>query len=101
MLAKIDVLQYFAPFEIYYGSMVKRLQQFAEGFRWRGNIYVALGLYLLLMMALYMICRIGFYFYNAEFFPDMTLARFGKIMGGGLRFDLSAILYLNSCSCCC
>ena len=26
----------------------------------------------------------------------MTLLRFGKIMWGGQRFDLSAILYLNS-----
>ena len=76
--------------------MVKRLRQFAQGFRWKGNIYVALALYLLLMMALYMICRISFYFYNAGFFPDMTLARFAKIMVGGLRFDLSALLYLNS-----
>ncbi len=43
-----------------------------------------------------MVCRVVFYFYNQTFFPDMTLSRFALIMGGGLRFDLSAILYLNS-----
>ncbi len=68
----------------------------AQEFRWRGNIYVALAQSLLLMMVLYTVCRVVFYFYNVEFFPDMTFARFGKIMIGGLRFDLSAILYLNS-----
>ncbi len=67
-----------------------------NGFRWRGNIYAAASVSLLLMMALYMVCRLSFYFYNVEYFPNMTLPRFGKIMVGGLRFDLSAILYLNS-----
>ncbi|HWA35780.1 MAG TPA: sulfatase-like hydrolase/transferase, partial [Cyclobacteriaceae bacterium] len=51
---------------------------------------------LLLMMVLYMLCRVVFYLYNQAFFPDMTFARFALIMLGGLRFDLSAILYLNS-----
>ncbi len=76
--------------------MKEQWKQLTEGFKWKGNIYVALALSLLLMMGLYMVCRISFYFYNAEFFPDMTLERFGKIMLGGLRFDLSALLYLNS-----
>lgn len=60
-----------------------------------GNIYVALMKYLLLMMALFMACRVGFYFFNSSFFPGMTAARFGKIALGGLRFDLTAVLYLN------
>ena len=76
--------------------MIGGFKRLTEGFRLRGNIYVALALSLLLLMALYMICRIGFYFYNSTFFPGMTMVRFGKIMVGGLRFDLSAILYLNS-----
>ena len=67
-----------------------------EGLRWKGNVYLALSQALLLMMTLYTVCRIGFYLYNIEFFPDMTFLRFGKIMLGGFRFDLSAILYLNS-----
>ena len=76
--------------------MMDRFKRLAGGFRWKGNIYAALAQSLLLMMGLYMVCRFSFYFYNAEFFPAMTWSRFGKIMVGGLRFDLSAILYLNS-----
>jgi phosphoglycerol transferase MdoB-like AlkP superfamily enzyme len=71
-------------------------RQLAEGFRWRGNIYVALTQSLLLMMGLYLLCRLCFYFYNIDFFPDMTFSRMMMIILGGLRFDLSAILYLNS-----
>lgn len=67
-----------------------------EGLRWKGNIYRALAQSLLLMMLLYMVCRVSFYAYNIEFFPGMTFSRFGRIMLGGLRFDLSAVLYLNS-----
>ena len=67
-----------------------------EGLRWNGNVYLALSQALLLMMTLYTICRIGFYLYNIEFFPGMTFFRFGRILLGGFRFDLSAILYLNS-----
>lgn len=67
-----------------------------KGLSWRGNIYVALVLSLLLVMALYAISRIGFYFFNTGFFPDMTLHRFARIMLGGLKFDLAAILYSNS-----
>jgi phosphoglycerol transferase MdoB-like AlkP superfamily enzyme len=76
--------------------MKDRLKGLASLIKWRGNIYVALAQSLLLMMALYMLCRVIFYLYNKAFFPDMTLSRFATIMLGGLRFDLSAILYLNS-----
>ncbi len=70
-------------------------RQSVSGFRITGNIYVALLKYLLLMMALFSVCRVGFYFFNTSFFPGMTFARFGKIALGGLRFDLTAVLYLN------
>jgi phosphoglycerol transferase MdoB-like AlkP superfamily enzyme len=63
---------------------------------WRGNIYSALVLSLLLVMVLYTVERIGFYLFNISYFPDMTLARMAKMMWGGLRFDLSATLYSNS-----
>ncbi len=75
--------------------MISRLKGL-EGLRWKGNVYLALSQALLLMMTLYTVCRIGFYLYNIEFFPGMTFSRFGRIMMGGLRFDLSAVLYLNS-----
>ncbi|MBS1682792.1 MAG: LTA synthase family protein [Bacteroidetes bacterium] len=66
------------------------------GLKWRGNIYVALVLSLLLVMVVYSVSRLGFYVFNTSYFPDMTVARLLRIMGGGLRFDLSATLYSNS-----
>jgi phosphoglycerol transferase MdoB-like AlkP superfamily enzyme len=57
---------------------------------------VALAAYLLLAMILYSLCRIIFYFYNTAFFPGMNLSRWSTIMWGGLRFDLTAVLYSNS-----
>ncbi|MBS1487310.1 MAG: sulfatase-like hydrolase/transferase [Bacteroidetes bacterium] len=72
------------------------LKKYADGLRWRGNIYVALVLSLLLVMALYSVSRVAFYFFNTSFFPDLTWSRLFIIMKGGLRFDLSATLYSNS-----
>jgi phosphoglycerol transferase MdoB-like AlkP superfamily enzyme len=62
----------------------------------RRNVYVALAAYLLLAMALYSLCRVIFYFFNTPFFPHMTFSRWFTIMRGGLRFDLTAVLYSNS-----
>ncbi len=76
--------------------MKDRLKRLLTSVKWRGNIYFALIQSLVLMMALYMLCRVVFYYYNQAFFPDMTFSRFALIMAGGLRFDLSAVLYLNS-----
>ncbi len=59
------------------------------------NIYTALALRLLLVMLMFSVCRIMFYLLNTGLFPDMTIPRFGRIMMGGLKFDLSATLYIN------
>src|SRR5258705_10761919 len=72
------------------------MQNFCAGLRWRGNIYRALVLSLLLVMALYTLGRVGFYFFNLPFFPNMTWSRMAIILLGGLRFDLSATLYSNA-----
>ncbi len=74
--------------------MVKK--RIFSGLQWKGNIYVALVLSLSLVMALYTLGRIGFYFFNLDFFPNMTWSRMAIILLGGLRFDLSATLYSNS-----
>ncbi len=63
--------------------------------RVHGNIYSALLLRLLLAMLLFTLCRIGFYFYNMSFFPDMTAGNFMRLLWGGLKFDLTAVLYVN------
>jgi phosphoglycerol transferase MdoB-like AlkP superfamily enzyme len=72
------------------------LKDLLKGLRLKSNIYVALVLSLLLVMALYTFSRVGFYLFNRAFFPDMSVTRFLRIMGGGLRFDLAATLYSNS-----
>ena len=66
-----------------------------EGLELRSNIFTALGLQLLLVMALLSICRVGFYLFNLNFFPDMSLGHFLPLMLGGLRFDLVTTLYCN------
>jgi phosphoglycerol transferase MdoB-like AlkP superfamily enzyme len=64
--------------------------------RLSGNIYWALLLRLLLVMFLFTLCRLGFYLYNMSFFPDMTPGNFLWLLWGGLRFDLTAMLYVNT-----
>lgn len=48
-----------------------------------------------LMIAIYMIMRWVFYYMNIKHFPDVTLSDMMAMMVGGLRFDLSALCYLN------
>lgn len=76
-------------------SLTRGIRILITEFRWKGNIYVALAGSLLLVMMLFMACRVAFYAFNSSFFPDMTWSRFALIAWGGLRFDLSAALYLN------
>ncbi len=63
--------------------------------RLSGNIYWALLLRLLLVMFLFTLCRLAFYFYNASFFPDMATGNLLRLLWGGMRFDLTAVLYVN------
>lgn len=48
-----------------------------------------------LVMFLYSACRILFYLLNMGLFPDLNAHLFLIMMLGGLRFDLSAVLYSN------
>ncbi|HEX5169308.1 MAG TPA: LTA synthase family protein [Cyclobacteriaceae bacterium] len=75
--------------------MIKRFLDFFDGWRWKDNVYRHLIFSLLLMMALYSLCRIGFYLYNTSSFPKMSLGNFLYLMWGGLKFDLAAVLYCN------
>ncbi len=72
------------------------MRQLFKGLTIKENIYWGLVKRLLLVMAFYTICRISFYLFNINFFPDMTAGRMATILLGGLKFDISAILYLNS-----
>jgi phosphoglycerol transferase MdoB-like AlkP superfamily enzyme len=73
-------------------TLVRRL---TEGLNYRGNIFVALGLQLLLVMILLALSRVAFYLFNINFFPKMTVGHLARLMLGGLRFDLVSVLYIN------
>ncbi|MDH4089375.1 MAG: LTA synthase family protein [Cyclobacteriaceae bacterium] len=66
-----------------------------SGLKLNGNIYWVMVLRLLLAMGLFTICRIGFYAFNVNYFPEITVNSFLRILYGGLRFDLTAVLYIN------
>ena len=71
-------------------------KRYWEGFTFKGNIYVAMLLRLALAMFLFTLCRIGFYLFNTSYFPGLTASEFIRIFYGGLRFDLTAVLYINA-----
>jgi len=52
------------------------------------NIFIA--------MALYTASRLFFYLTNLDIYPDITTGHFFEILYGGMRFDLTAVLYLSS-----
>lgn len=50
---------------------------------------------LVAVMLIYTACRLVFYVYNQDLFPDVDGSTLMTILAGGIRFDLTAILYLN------
>lgn len=48
-----------------------------------------------LLLVLYQILRLVFYAFNASLFPHVTSDSFPMMMLGGMRFDVSALVYLN------
>ena len=50
----------------------------------------------LLMMAIFSLSRIFYYLISLDAYPDMTMSHLGEILFGGIRFDMTALLYLNS-----
>ena len=49
----------------------------------------------MIMMVIYMVMRWLFYYMNIQYFPDVTLGEMMTMSLGGLRFDLSALCYIN------
>jgi phosphoglycerol transferase MdoB-like AlkP superfamily enzyme len=60
------------------------------------NTLVVMVYRILLVMFLFSLSRIGFYIFNLKMFPGITPGEFFSIMKGGLLFDLSAVIYINS-----
>lgn len=65
-------------------------------YNYNQNIYTALVKYWLLAMASMTVCRVLFLTFNYQTFPDLDFGHTLRLFAGGLRFDLSAVLYLNS-----
>lgn len=51
---------------------------------------------ILLVMAAYTLSRLFFFVTSPDLFPDVTAAHLWEMLLGGMRFDLTAILYLSS-----
>ncbi len=60
------------------------------------QIHRILLLRFILVMALYSVTRWVFFMANKSLFSETTWPGFYKMMAGGLRFDLSALLFINA-----
>ena len=72
-----------------------KLERFLKSWIFSRNIYTILFYRILMIMILFSISRIGFYLFNKSMFPDLSLSELWRIMMGGLKFDLSGVLYFN------
>ncbi len=59
------------------------------------NIFVVLIYRILIILFLFSLSRIGFYIFNHNMFPGISVAEFLSVMRGGLVFDISATVYIN------
>ena len=57
--------------------------------------YLILTYRILVLYVLLTITRVVFYAFNASLFPEITFGEFLTILCGGLKFDTTAIIYLN------
>lgn len=60
------------------------------------SIYTVLGLRLLFMMGIFMLCRFIFYLFNQSYFANLSVYSWLRLLQGGIRFDLAAVLYINA-----
>ncbi len=65
-------------------------------FKIRGNILTGLIWWLAVCMLLLSLSRIGFYVFNSDMFPGVTIKELLSAFKGGFVFDLSAMVYFNS-----
>jgi glucan phosphoethanolaminetransferase (alkaline phosphatase superfamily) len=48
-----------------------------------------------ILVLLYAVCRIIFFLFNKDLFPDLDPTDFLSVMWFGLRFDIASIIYIN------
>lgn len=75
--------------------MIKIWKEYFSDISIKGNLYITLIWRFFVVMALFSVCRIIFYFINSDFFPNVTFNGMIRILGGGIRFDTTAVLYTN------
>lgn len=64
--------------------------------KWFSSETFSLVWNLILAMIVFMICRFIFYVENYSIFHDIEWTQWKNILQGGIRFDLTAMLYVNS-----
>ena len=57
--------------------------------------YLLFAYRIAILYVLMIITRIVFYAFNADLFSDISFGDFMTILRGGLKFDTTAIIYLN------
>jgi phosphoglycerol transferase MdoB-like AlkP superfamily enzyme len=62
----------------------------------RLSLYLALVYRILLLLVFYALCRLGFYLSNQSLFDHLSFGELGLIFLGGIKFDIVALLYVNS-----
>ncbi|TAJ14767.1 LTA synthase family protein [Marinilabiliaceae bacterium JC017] len=72
-------------------TLLQRLKK-----QYTANEYLVLVYRFVTLLLFYSIFRVSFYLFNADLFPNLTSGRFMTIMLGGVKFDISALLYLNA-----
>jgi phosphoglycerol transferase MdoB-like AlkP superfamily enzyme len=60
------------------------------------NAPLMLAWRLMVVLFLFSVQRVLFYLINIGYFPHMPIGHLGELMISGLKFDLSAVLYVNS-----
>lgn len=75
--------------------MVQSYKEYFSSVKFKGNLYSVLVWRFLLLMILFSACRILFFLFNKDFFPNTTFSGLTTILWGGLQFDTTAILYTN------
>lgn len=58
--------------------------------------WVCAAVNILLVMAIYTLSRLFFYWISTDLFPAVSGSHLWEMLRGGMRFDLTAILYLSS-----
>lgn len=75
--------------------MYNNIAHYFRTIRFRNNIYTALAFNLVLVMLVFTLGRLLFFWLNRGYFGEVGTDRLLTFLLGGLKFDLSAVLYTN------